>query len=76
MNDEEIRAMVEAYGFTGEAADLAFSFGREVERTTRHGYFALMQSANNAAVSREVTRYELDKLVWEVGVAKRKGAVK
>ena len=74
MSDEEIQNLVQAYGFTGEQAERAMSLCREVERTTRQGYFALIQCVNNAAVSRDVTSRELDKLLWDHDVKKKKGA--
>ena len=65
MNDDEIKKMVSDYGFTGEQAELAFRLASEVERETRHSYFRLIQNANNAASSREITARELDKFVWD-----------
>ncbi len=65
MNEEAIKKMVKDYGFAGLAADMAFQLASEVERETRHNYFRLMQNANNAASSREITARELDKFVWD-----------
>lgn len=65
MDESAIKNMVIAYGFTGEQADLAFRLASEVERETRHSYFRLIQNANNAASSREITAAELDKFVWD-----------
>lgn len=65
MDDEAIKKMVRDYGFDGIAADMAFRLASEVERETRHNYFRLIQNANNAASSREITARELDKFVWD-----------
>lgn len=65
MDEEAIKKMVKDYGFEGIAADIAFRLASEVERETRHNYFRLMQNANNAASSREITARELDKFVWD-----------
>ena len=65
MSNEEIKNLVRDYGFTGEQAEMAFRLASEVERETRHSYFRLIQNANNAASSREITARELDKFVWD-----------
>lgn len=65
MDEDAIKKMVSAYGFKEEQADLAFRLASEVERETRHNYFRLIQNANNAASSREITARELDKFVWD-----------
>ena len=65
MDEEAIKKMIKDYGFDGIAADMAFRLASEVERETRHNYFRLMQNANNAASSREITARELDKFVWD-----------
>lgn len=65
MNDEQIKRLVGEYGFTGEEFARAFLMAKDVERETRHGYFSLMERANNAASSRDITARELDKFVWD-----------
>ena len=71
MNDNEIREMAEHHGFVGESLEMAVRLAREVERETRHGYFRLIQNANNAASSRSVTARDLEKFVWDTEQAKK-----
>lgn len=65
MNDEEIRELVAKFGFVGDQADLAFRLCQDVERKTRQEFFSFIQHANNAAVSREISARQLDKLIWD-----------
>lgn len=65
MTEDEIRKMVVEYGFNGATADVAFRLAMDVERETRHNYFRLIQNANNAASSKEITARDIDKLVWD-----------
>ncbi len=63
MTDEQLKALVVAYGFSLDGSLL--SLVREVERETRQEFFRLIQNANNAASSREITANDIDKLVWD-----------
>ncbi len=70
MTREEIKKLVDQYGFEGEFIDRARLLAEEVERQTRGEFFSLIQCANNAANSRDLTARELDKLVWDLSVKK------
>jgi len=72
MSEEEIKELIAAYGFAGEEAVNAFRLYRDVERNTRHAYFALIQNANNAASSLSITARELNKFVWDTEQSKKK----
>jgi hypothetical protein len=60
MNESDILELVTKYGFLGKEADTVFRLAKDVERQTRQNYFRLMQVANNAASSNEITARELD----------------
>lgn len=65
MTDDELKALVTEYGFDALGDfDRAFHMAKEIERRTRQAYFRIIQVANNAASSRELTAGELDKFVF------------
>lgn len=72
MPDEEIEKLIAAYGFTGGEATKVAAICREVERETRHNFFAFIQHANNAANAKSVSPRELDNFFWHAGHAKAK----
>ena len=72
MNDQEIKELIAMYQFGDPSLEQKiFWLAQEVERTTRQNYFSLIQRANNAATSREITPRELDQFVWDVSQKNR-----
>lgn len=63
MNETELLELIKSYGF--EDNQVVTALCREVERTTRHAYFSLIQNANNAASQVTITARQLDKFIWD-----------
>jgi len=66
VTDDQIKKKIEDYGL--DPNDRAIRMlCEDIEREARHGFYSIIQHANNAALARSVTARELDMLIWNHG---------